>query len=102
MSSLGSLAALLLLTGGILLCSKRPVGRTIAYWGAAVSIPTHFFGALIGLMSGHAVLYGAAYPIVLVLLLSRATPPSNAANTTEYCDSQSRKGHDAHLRSARA
>src|SRR6266481_1319327 len=41
LSSLGSLAAFLLLIAGILLYAKFAVGRSVAYWAAGVSTPAH-------------------------------------------------------------
>jgi hypothetical protein len=73
-SALGTLAAVVLLLAGILLCCKVEAGRKVVYAAAWLSIPVHVFGTAIHLMGGHAVLYGVAYPIVIVLLLRRATP----------------------------
>jgi len=95
LSLLGSLGALLLLIAGIVLCAKRTTGRTIAYWGAAVSVPAHIIGALIGLMGGHAVLYGVGYPIVIVLLLKRATPSSGLPSPVEDLEQRPGTSHDA-------
>lgn len=79
------------------------VGRTFAYWGTGVSVPAHIVGALIGLMGGHAVLYGVGYPVVLVLLLSRATPSSGMPGSVEDPEPQTGTSHDgAHLMSALA
>jgi hypothetical protein len=101
LSSLGSFGALLLLLAGIVLCAKRTKGRTIAYWGTAVSVPAHIFGAVIGLMGGHAVLYGVGYPIVIALLLKRATPSSGLPNSTEDFEQQRGTPNEgAHFRSA--
>jgi hypothetical protein len=66
-------AALLLLAGGILLCAKLRVGRSVAYWAAGISIPVSFFSAVIHLMGAHALMYGLGYPIVIVTLLHRLT-----------------------------
>jgi uncharacterized membrane protein YhaH (DUF805 family) len=68
------LAAVLLLVAGILLCFKRVAGRNLAYAAAALSVPISLFAAAIGLMGSHALMYGVGYPIVIVLLLKRATP----------------------------
>lgn len=75
------LAAVLLLAAGIFLCFKRTVGRTIAYAAAALSVPISIFAAAIGLMGSHALMYGVGYPIVIVLLLKRATPSSGLPNS---------------------
>ena len=95
LSLLGSLGALLLLIAGIVLCAKRTTGRTIAYWGATVSVAAHIIGALIGLMGGHAVLYGVGYPIVIVLLLKRAKPSSGLSSPVEDLEERPRTSHDA-------
>ena len=75
------LAAILLLLAGVLLCRKRIAGRAVARLSASVSIPVCVFSAAIGLMGGHALLYGVGYPIVIVLLLNRATPSSGVSTT---------------------
>jgi hypothetical protein len=80
----GTLGAFVLLTAGIVLCTKRLVGRTLAYHGAAVSIFSISFAAVIHLAGGHALLYGVGYPIVIVLLLRRATPSDGANGRTEH------------------
>jgi hypothetical protein len=72
-SVVATASALLLLAAGVLLLTRRRFGRVVAQWGAAGSIVSHILGALIGLVGGHGVLYGAAFPIAL-LLLFRATP----------------------------
>ena len=64
---LGTLGAFVLLTAGIVLCTKRP-GRTLAYCGAAISILSISLAVVIRLAGGHALLYGVGYPIVIVLL----------------------------------
>jgi hypothetical protein len=79
-SAVSVFAAVLLLVAGILLCLKRITGRTIAYSAAAVSVPVSIFAAAIGLMGGHALMYGVGYPIVIVLLLRRATPSNGLPN----------------------
>jgi hypothetical protein len=73
-SALSTIAAILLLVAGVLLCFKHIGGRTLAYVSASLSVPISVFSALIGLMGSHALMYGAGYPIVIVLLLKRATP----------------------------
>jgi hypothetical protein len=80
-SVLSIVAAVLLLVAGILLCLKRAIGGTLAFVAAGLSVPVSVFCATIGLMGGHALMYGAGYPIVIGLLLMRATP-SNGLPTT--------------------
>jgi hypothetical protein len=67
-------AAVLLLAAGILLCFMRITGRAMAFLATGISVPVCVFSAAIGLMGGHALLYGVGYPIVIVLLLKSATP----------------------------
>ena len=74
MALLGTLGAFVLLTAGIALCTNRLAGRTLAYWGAAISIFSISSAVVIRLAGGHALLYGVGYPIVIVLLLRRSTP----------------------------
>lgn len=75
-SALSIAAAVLLLIAGIVLCLKRATGGTFAIVAASLSVPVSVFSAVIGLMGSHALMYGAGYPIVIVLLLKRATPSS--------------------------
>ncbi len=82
-SAVSVLAAVLLLVAGVLLCMKRIAGRAVARLSASVSIPVCVFSAAIGLMGGHALLYGVGYPIVIVLLLNRATPSSGVTTNLE-------------------
>jgi hypothetical protein len=72
-SSLGTLASVLLLLAGVFLCSRRSVGQTIANCAMTLAIPVYVLGAALGLMGGHALLYGVGYPIVIVLLLRRSS-----------------------------
>jgi hypothetical protein len=103
LSLVGIFASLLLLLAGILLCAKLPVGRIFAYWAAAVSTPVCIFSAVIHLMGAHALLYGVGYPIVIVLLLHRATPSSGVPSVAEQLEGpSSTPRRDAHLRSALA
>jgi hypothetical protein len=81
-SVLSIVAAVLLLVAGILMCFKRATGATLAIVAAGLSVPVSIFSATIGLMGGHALIYGAGYPIVIILLLTRGTP-SNGLPTTE-------------------
>jgi len=99
----GIFGALLLLLAGILLCAKLPFGRSVAYWAAGVSIPMHITAAFIHLVGAHALLYGVGYPIVIVTLLRRATPPSGVSIGTEGSEAPSgTRQNDGHLRSALA
>lgn len=75
LSAIASIGALLLLVAGICLCARRETGRGVAYVGAALSVVACTWGALIGLVGGHGVLYGVGYPVAIVLLL-RQTPLS--------------------------
>jgi hypothetical protein len=79
LGSLGSVGGGFLLVAGVLLFTKRQVGRRLAYWGSAASIVAHTLGALIGLVGGHGVLYGVGFPVAIILLLrithSRGLPP---------------------------
>src|SRR4051812_15375686 len=77
----GTLGAFVLLTAGIVLCTKRLFGRVLAYYGAAVSIFSISFAVVIHLAGGHALLYGVGYPVVIALLLRRATPSDGAKGT---------------------
>jgi hypothetical protein len=100
-SALSIVAAVLLLVGGIVLCFRRSAGGTIAIVAAKLSVPVSFFSAAIGLMGSHALMYGAGYPIVIVLLLKRATPsnglPTAGDNEASRTDKQ---GNDLQLRTA--
>jgi hypothetical protein len=95
------MAAVLLLVGGIALCFKRTAGGTIATVAAKLSVPVSLFSAAIGLMGSHALMYGAGYPIVIVLLLKRATPssglPATGNSAATGTDAQS---HDLQRRTA--
>jgi hypothetical protein len=103
LGSVATLAGLLLLFAGILLCAKLPVGRIFAYWSVGISTPVSIFSAFIHLMGAHALLYGVGYPIAIVLMLHRA-PPSNgvpSAMEDSHAASSTRQ-NDGHLRSALA
>ena len=63
----------LLLMEGMMLVARRPSGRLIASIGAIASMAAHLLGAVIGLVGGHGLLYGAAFPAVLIALL-RVSP----------------------------
>jgi hypothetical protein len=97
----GTIGAFVLLTAGIVLCTKRLAGRTLAYCGAAISIFSISFAAVIRLAGGHAPLYGVGYPIVIVLLLRGATPSDGGHKASEHhqVDGQ---GNGHHLRSVLA
>ena len=71
---LGTFGAFMLLTSGFVLYARQLAGRTLAYWGAAISILSISLATVIRLAGGHALLYGVGYPIVIVLLLRRLTP----------------------------
>ena len=98
-----TLGAFVLLTAGIMLCTKRLAGRTFAYLGAAISIFSISLAVVIRLAGGHALLYGVGYPIVIVLLLRRATPSDGLRSLTENSTSpDSTQDSGGHLRSALA
>ena len=99
-SGLSIAAAVLLFIAGILLCFKQAAGGTIAIVAASLSVPVSIFSAVIGLMGSHALMYGAGYPIVIVLLLNRAKPSSGlptAGQNAGYADAHR---DDVHLRAA--
>ena len=93
LGTLGSAGAFCILIAGVSLFMKRQVGRQLALWGSAASIVAHTIGALIGLVGGHGVLYGAGFPIAIVLLL-RATPSSGLPIDTQKADERSTASHD--------
>jgi hypothetical protein len=93
-STVSILSAVLLLVAGVLLCFKLVAGRTLAYVSASVSIPVTVFSAAIGLMGGHALMYGAGYPIVIVLLLNRSTPPSGIPTNERHSTLRADTSHD--------
>lgn len=95
---LGTLGAFVLLTAGIVLCAKRLAGRTLAYCGAAVSILSISLAVVIRLAGGHALLYGVGYPIVIVLLLRRATPSDGVHSLAEHSTPAGGRGNGRHLR----
>jgi hypothetical protein len=103
LSGLSIVAAVLLLVAGIMLCFKRPAGRTIAFVAAGLSVPVSVFSTIIGLMGSHALMYGAGYPIVIVLLLQRATPAGRLP-TTDDAGASRGEGHgtDVQLRAVTA
>jgi hypothetical protein len=105
-ASLGSVitfAAFLLLAAGILLCAKRPVGRTLVYWATGISIPPCIFSAFIYLIGAHALLYGVGYPIAIALLLHRSTPSNGVRGVTEDSEARASTGQqNTHLRAAHA
>jgi hypothetical protein len=100
-SVLSVLAAVLLLIAGLMLCFKRVAGGTMAVVAASLSVPVSIFGATIGLMGGHALMYGAGYPIVIVLLLTCATPSNGLPTTGDRAPDRSDTQRDnASLRAA--
>jgi len=101
-SGLSIVAAVLLLIAGIVLCFKRAGGGTIAIVAASLSVPVSVFSAVIGLMGGHALMYGAGYPIVIVLLLKRATPSSGLPTAGDNARHPDAHRDDIHLRAATA
>ena len=92
LGALGSVGVFFLLLAGVSLFMKRQMGRRLG-WGSAASIVAHMVGALIGLVGGHGVLYGAGFPVAIVLLL-RATPSSGLPINTQNTDAHSTKSHD--------
>ena len=88
-AALSTFGAVLLLIAGIMLCFKRIAGRTVTYVAAWISAPIAIFSTAIGLMGSHALMYGAGYPIVIVLLLRRATPSDGLPATTEEVERRS-------------
>ena len=89
-STLGALAASLLLFGGVLLCCRIAFGRKVVYTAAWLSIPVHIFGTLIRLMGGHAILYGVCYPIAIMVLLHRATPSGGISGRADPSSASAR------------
>ena len=96
--SVGAASGFLLLASGTALSAKRRFGQTLGYWGAAGSIAAHTFGAVIGLVGGHGVLYGVGFPVA-ILLLFRSTPsngvrsaPSDERDSATSASSQHQDG----------
>jgi membrane-bound metal-dependent hydrolase YbcI (DUF457 family) len=96
LGSLGSLGGTFLLVAGVLLFTKRQLGRRIAYWGSVASIVAHTLGALIGLVGGHGVLYGVGFPVAIVLLL-RITPSRGSPPEPQSPQTPSTISHDKRL-----
>lgn len=102
--SVGVASGILLLTAGALLCARFQFGRVLAFWGSVGSIAAHILGALIGLVGGHGVLYGAAFPLAILLLI-RATPLDGHPRRSEGSDTSttsSARHQDRQLRAALA
>jgi hypothetical protein len=93
-------AAALLLLAGLMLLFKRASGRVLAIVSTAVSVPVCVFSAAIGLMGGHALMYGVGFPIVIVLLLSRATPSSGLGGEQQPSAPAAPSSNDLHLRTS--
>ena len=100
-SGLSIFAAVLLLVGGIALCFQRAAGGTIATVAAKLSVPVSLFSAVIGLMGSHALMYGAGYPMVIVLLLRRATPSNGLPAASDHSAAKTdARDNDLQLRTA--
>ena len=69
LSAFASGGALLLLVAGVCLIARRPIGRQLAMCGAWASVSACSAGAVIGLVGGHGILYGVAFPLAIVALL---------------------------------